>query len=120
MVDISGHRRNMEQINNITEDGRSLYTREQINNITEEINNDKPKKQYQFTEKRKLAFEKMKGKNRKKINIPDLERLLFIKCLSLIMILSVILTFMTMIYFSMMIILIFLMDWLKLCLIIMN
>ena len=36
---------------------------EQINNITEEINNnnnnnvnDKPKKQYQFTEKRKLEF----------------------------------------------------------------
>ena len=45
---------------------------EQINNITEEINNngnvtDKPKKQYQFTEKRKLAFEKMKETSKKKI-----------------------------------------------------
>ena len=50
MVDISGHWRNVEQ----------------INNITEEIN-DKPKKQYQFTEKRKLAFEKMKEARKKKI-----------------------------------------------------
>ena len=38
---------------------------EQINNITEEINNNidvtnKPKKEYKFTEKRKLAYEKMK------------------------------------------------------------
>ena len=37
----------------------------QINNITEEINNnvnviDKTKKQDKFTEKKKLAFEKMK------------------------------------------------------------
>ena len=45
---------------------------EQINNITEEIYNnvnvtDKPKKQYQFTEKRKLAFEKMKEARKKKI-----------------------------------------------------
>ena len=37
---------------------------EQINNITEEINNnvnviDKPKKQYKFTEKKKLAYEEM-------------------------------------------------------------
>ena len=42
---------------------------EQINNITEEINNnvtDKPKKQYQFTEKRNLAFEKMKEARKKK------------------------------------------------------
>ena len=35
---------------------------EQINNITEEINNNnvtnKPKKEYKFTEKRKLAYEK--------------------------------------------------------------
>ena len=56
---------------------------EQINNITEEINNNidvtnKPKKEYKFTEKRKLAYEKMREKNRKKIYIPDLERLLFI------------------------------------------
>ena len=52
MVDISGYRRNMET--------QEHHAREQINNITEEINNvnviDKPKKQYQFTEKRKLAF----------------------------------------------------------------
>ena len=38
---------------------------EQINNITEEINNNdnvtnKPKKEYKFTEKKKLAYEKMK------------------------------------------------------------
>ena len=38
---------------------------EQINNITEEINNNinvtnKPKKEYKFTEKRKLAYEKMR------------------------------------------------------------
>ena len=38
---------------------------EQINDITEEINNnvnviDKPKKEYKFTEKKKLAYEKMK------------------------------------------------------------
>ena len=45
---------------------------EQINNITEEINNnvnvnDKPKKEYKFTEKRKLAYEKMKEARKKKI-----------------------------------------------------
>ena len=47
MLDISGHRRNKEQINNITE--------EINNNVT-----NKPKKEYKFTEKKKLAFEKMK------------------------------------------------------------
>ena len=45
---------------------------EQINNITEEINNDinitnKPKKEYKFTEKRKLAYEKMREARKKKI-----------------------------------------------------
>ena len=45
---------------------------EQINNITEEINNNvnftvKPKKQYQFTEKRKLVFKKMKETRKKKV-----------------------------------------------------
>ena len=44
---------------------------EQINNITEEINNnnviDKPKKTYQFTEEKKLAFEKMKEAWKKKV-----------------------------------------------------
>ena len=58
MVDISDHWRKMEQ----------------INNITEEINNnvnvtDKSKKQYQFTEKRKLAFKKMKEARKKKLKI---------------------------------------------------
>ena len=57
MLDISRHLINMET--------QEHHAREQINNITEEINNninviDKPKKQYQFTEKRKLAYEKMK------------------------------------------------------------
>ena len=56
MVDISDNRRNMEQINNITEE------------ITNNVNvTDKPKKQYQFTAKRKLAFEKMKEAKKKKI-----------------------------------------------------
>ena len=52
---------------------------EQINNITEEINNNdnitnKTKKEYKFTEKKKLAYEKMKEakkearKNMMKIN----------------------------------------------------
>ena len=45
---------------------------EQINNITEEINNnvnvnDKPKKEYKFTEKRKLAYEKMREARKKKV-----------------------------------------------------
>ena len=50
MVDISGHRRNMEQINNITEE---------INNDNVNVI-DKPKKEYKFTEKKKIAYEKMK------------------------------------------------------------
>ena len=45
---------------------------EQINNITEEINNNvnvtnKPKKEYKFTEKRKLAYEKMREARKKKV-----------------------------------------------------
>ena len=45
---------------------------EQINNITEEINNDinitnKPKKEYKFTGKKILAYEKMKEARKKKI-----------------------------------------------------
>ncbi len=44
---------------------------EQINNITEEINNNvnvtnKPKKEYKFTEKRKLAYEKMREATEKR------------------------------------------------------
>ena len=43
-----------------------------LNNITEEINNNvnvtnKPKKEYKFTEKRKLAYEKMKEARKKKV-----------------------------------------------------
>ena len=56
MVDISDHRRNMEQINNITEE---------INNNIDVAN--KPKKEYKFTEKRKLAYEKMREARKKKV-----------------------------------------------------
>ena len=55
-MDILGHRRNMDQINNITEE---------INNNINVTN--KPKKEYNFTEKRKLAYEKMKEARKKKI-----------------------------------------------------
>ena len=56
LVDISDHPRNMEQINNITEE---------INNNVNVI--DKPKNQYKFTEKKKLALERMKQARKKKI-----------------------------------------------------
>ena len=56
MVDISDHRRNMEQINNINEE---------INNNVNVTN--KPKKEYKFTEKRKLAYEKMREARKKKV-----------------------------------------------------
>ena len=57
-MDISDHRRNMEQINKITEE---------INNNVNVNVNDKPKKEYKFTEKRKLAYEKMKEARKKKV-----------------------------------------------------